>query len=325
MNDILVSISCLTYNHERYIHDAIESFFMQKTNFKYEILIHDDASSDRTVEIIKDYEKKYPDLIKPIYQTENQFSKEILVDEFNVKRAKGKYIAVCEGDDYWLDPYKLQKQVDFMENHPECSLCVHAGYVVSAKDKKILRHNRPSRTSRYLQVEEVIGQGGDFFVTNSMFYRTQLDLERPRFFQIVPNITDYHLAINLALQGKVYYMDEFLSAWRNGDDASWTSSNMHHIAKKRAHYRQIAEMLDEINRYTNSQYEQVIKWKKDMTELELLIEERKFKEVKKGMYKELYSQLGLKRKAMIWLDEYSPAVSNFLRQAKRSFVKWNMT
>ncbi len=116
----LVSICCLTYNHEKYIHDAIEGFLMQKANFEFEILIHDDASTDGTTEIIKEYEKKYPGLIKPIYQTENQWSKGIkpfFKDLF--PKAKGKYIALCEGDDYWVDPYKLQKQVDFMEANPK--------------------------------------------------------------------------------------------------------------------------------------------------------------------------------------------------------------
>ena len=87
---------------------------MQKTDFPFEILIHDDASTDGTADIIREYEAKYPDIIKPIYQTENQYSKGIKVSQvYQFPRAKGKYIALCEGDDYWTDPYKLQKQVDF--------------------------------------------------------------------------------------------------------------------------------------------------------------------------------------------------------------------
>ena len=131
MNKPLVSICCLTYNHEPYIKECIEGFLMQKTNFSFEVLIHDDASIDNTANIIRSYEKKYPDIIKPIYQTENQFSKGVRVTlVFQFPRAQGKYIALCEGDDYWIDPYKLQKQVDFLESNPEIVMTFGNAYII---------------------------------------------------------------------------------------------------------------------------------------------------------------------------------------------------
>jgi len=121
----LVSIDCITYNHKQYIRDAIEGFLSQRTNFPIEILIHDDASTDGTTEIIKEYEKRYPNLIKPLYEEENQWVKGRRGSPvFNIPRAQGKYIAFCEGDDYWIDPYKLQKQVDFLESHPDYGICI---------------------------------------------------------------------------------------------------------------------------------------------------------------------------------------------------------
>lgn len=128
-NAPLVSIRCITYNHEKYIRDALEGFIMQKTNFKFEAIVHDDASTDNTAAIIREYAEKYPDIIKPIFETENQYSKhdgslkKIMNDAIH---PDAKYIAFCEGDDYWTDPYKLQKQVDLMEKHPNCTLCYHA-------------------------------------------------------------------------------------------------------------------------------------------------------------------------------------------------------
>ncbi len=122
----LVSIICNTYNHRKFIEQAIRSFLNQKGNFPFEILIHDDASTDGTQEIVKEYQRKYPSLIKPIYQTENQYSKGIKpAFVYQYPRAKGKYIALCEGDDYWTDPFKLQKQVDFLESNPEVVMCFH--------------------------------------------------------------------------------------------------------------------------------------------------------------------------------------------------------
>lgn len=116
----VVSIDCQTYNHGPFVREALESFINQKTNFIYEVLVHDDASTDETVKIIKEFEQEYPDIIKPIFQQENQYSKNVNISKrFQCPRAKGKYIAICEGDDFWTDPHKLQKQFDFLESNPD--------------------------------------------------------------------------------------------------------------------------------------------------------------------------------------------------------------
>ena len=116
----MVSICCLAYNHGKKEKKTLDSILEQKTNFKYEILIHDDASTDHSAEIIREYEEKYPEIIKPIYQTVNQYSQDVsITPTIQVPRAKGKYIAICEGDDFWIDPLKLQKQFDFLEQNPE--------------------------------------------------------------------------------------------------------------------------------------------------------------------------------------------------------------
>lgn len=123
----LVSICCITFNHARYVRQCLDGFVMQRTSFPFEIIIHDDASTDDTQEIIREYIAEYPDLFKPILQEENQYSKGIrsILATFCYPHAKGKYIALCEGDDYWTDPEKLQMQVDFLEANPEYSMCFH--------------------------------------------------------------------------------------------------------------------------------------------------------------------------------------------------------
>ena len=124
MNKPLVSISCITYNHSRFIKQCLDGFLMQQTDFDFEVLIHDDASTDGTQEIIKAYQENYPEIIKPILQSENQYSKGVKpFIKYLFPASQGKYIALCEGDDYWTDPLKLQKQVDFLEGNPDCSFC----------------------------------------------------------------------------------------------------------------------------------------------------------------------------------------------------------
>lgn len=123
----LVSICCITYNHAPFIRQCLDSFLMQKTSFPVEILIHDDASTDGTDVIIRDYAARFPEVFFPLFEEENQYSKpgHKHIDFYNYERARGKYIAYCEGDDYWTDPYKLQKQVDFLETNSDYSICWH--------------------------------------------------------------------------------------------------------------------------------------------------------------------------------------------------------
>lgn len=124
---VMVSVKCLAYNQEKYIRQALDGFLMQKTNFKYEVIVHDDASTDSTAAIITEYAEKYPDIIKPLLEKENLFSKPDgdHINQTILPALRGKYIALCEGDDYWTDPDKLQKQVDFMESHPDFTFCFH--------------------------------------------------------------------------------------------------------------------------------------------------------------------------------------------------------
>ena len=173
MDEIIVSIICNTYNHEKYIRKCLEGFIMQKTEFKYEVLIHDDASTDRTPIIIREYEEKYPEIIKPIYQIENQYSKGVSITRtFQISRASGKYIAFCEGDDYWIDSHKLQKQVDILEKYQEVDMCAHAAYVY--KDKKHINNVCPSNANGVLPVENIIYGGGAYLATASLLYRRSI-------------------------------------------------------------------------------------------------------------------------------------------------------
>ena len=126
----LISVLCISYNHARYIEIAIQGFLLQETQYKYEIIIHDDASTDGTQDLILKWQSRYPELIRTVLQKENTFSKGARPFELLLKQAKGKYIAICEGDDYWLEPSKLQKQAEFLEAHSDFSCHAHNHYLL---------------------------------------------------------------------------------------------------------------------------------------------------------------------------------------------------
>ncbi|WP_163583215.1 glycosyltransferase [Gracilibacillus saliphilus] len=220
----LVSVCCITYNHENYIRDALSSFIMQQTNFDYEILIHDDASTDGTGEIIKEFELKYPDIIKPIYQKENQYSKNPRVPAKNVwPRAQGRYIATCEGDDFWLDKNKLQKQVDILENNPEFVYCFHSVQVVDTAKNPIGKFLGPHGKGSGSYFLSETGQGS-FVHLSSIMMRTELVQEKLPDWYFDASHGDYALIFYLEGLGKNYYIDEVMSCYRIGVNGSLMTS-----------------------------------------------------------------------------------------------------
>ena len=233
-----VSILCLVYNHEPYLKKCLDGFINQKCNFEYEVLIHDDASTDKSAEIIREYEEKYPNIIKPIYQTENQYSKGVKISSiFQYPRAKGEYLAWCEGDDYWTDENKLQKQVDFLDAHPEYIACVHRYDTINKIGEKtdIRCFGQYEQKGVYTlddfqhydlpsQIATLVARN---ILTDNMKY-TQA-------FNNVNATGDVKLFLFLLLNGNIWRMDEVFSVYRivseqNSD--SWTSS----LLKKKSVY-----------------------------------------------------------------------------------------
>ena len=138
INKPIVSIGCITYNHEKYIEDAIIGFLRQKTDFPFEILINDDASTDSTVAIIDKFKKLYPNLIKVIYQTENQYSQGKIPSGFNISRAKGRYFAICEGDDYWISDTHLNTAVTVLRSDEDASIFGCACFIKKVTSIKLI-------------------------------------------------------------------------------------------------------------------------------------------------------------------------------------------
>lgn len=211
MADPLVSIICITYNHEPYIRQCLDGFMMQKTNFRFEVLIHDDASTDNTANIIREYEAKYPDIIKPIYQKENQYSKGVKIGQtYLYPNAKGKYIAECEGDDYWTDPLKLQKQVDVLEVNEDVGVVYTAFQVVDLYNNEIKYPYAEKHMRRSFSGDHFLALLYDNFPqTLTVLYRKSLYDEK----QLINGI-DYSLFLSLSLSTKFMYINEKTGVYR---------------------------------------------------------------------------------------------------------------
>ncbi|MDH7476211.1 MAG: glycosyltransferase [Microgenomates group bacterium] len=215
---IKVSILCLTYNHEKYIKQALDSFLMQKTNFDFEVLIHDDASTDKTPQIIKQYQKKYPNIIKPIFSKYNKYSKGIrdLAIKYLLPKAKGKYIAVCDGDDYWIDKNKLQLQVNYLDKNKNCSIVFHAvKWVFENKEE-------PDRIfPKCLNLKEYNFQNllkGNYIQPCSVMYRKENFINIPR---IDFALVDWFVNLYHASKGKIGYIDKIMSVYRKHKNGQW--------------------------------------------------------------------------------------------------------
>jgi len=214
MDQPLVSVCLITYNHENYIRQAIDGILMQEVDFPWEIIIADDASFDQTQNIIREYHQKYPDLIKPNLKKKNVGAGLNFVELIN--SAKGKFVAYLEGDDYWTDPFKLQKQVDFLESNEGYSFVFTPAEVIyneNISGMKKIRNKYDNFNSDNFKFQNVLKLGGGFYPTvTALFDSNILDLEND--FLRLHSTGDYPLAILAALRGKIGYIDEVTAVYR---------------------------------------------------------------------------------------------------------------
>lgn len=218
-NNPLLSICCITFNHAPYIAKCLDNFLAQIVNFPIEILVHDDASTDGTADIIRNYEEKYPNIFSVIYQSENQYSqgRMYIYDDILFPKARGKYIAICEGDDYWTDTYKLQKQVDFLEKNLDYSIVSHACKVINTD-------NSLAWEWTFTKNEITLDDALKSVVTHPNTWVFRKYKSPPIDHNSLPMGDDPRMC-HLLSQGKGYYMDEFMSIYLLHQGGAWSSLN----------------------------------------------------------------------------------------------------
>lgn len=264
-NDIMVSVLCTTYNQENYIRDALDGILKQKTDFRYEVIVHDDASTDGTAAIVREYLAREPEKIVPILQKENQVqhSTTSIVRTILLPVVRGKYIAFCEGDDYWTDENKLQTQVDFMEAHPEYGMTMHNAIKMNAVTGERRALNTFESDGCYSQEQHILaGLGSDFPAYASYVIRTELLREIPLFF-CQAGVFDYPLRQYYANCSKIYYFEKPMSVYR----VAVPQSYMSRTAKNQTFYNnytlRMLNFFEKFNAYTDQRFAGLLQKKMD--------------------------------------------------------------
>ncbi|MBR5621150.1 glycosyltransferase family 2 protein [Candidatus Saccharibacteria bacterium] len=326
---VKVSIICLVYNHEKYLRECLDGFVKQKVNFRFEALVHDDASTDDSKKIIEEYARKYPDIIKPIYEKENIYQRVPYMFPVVAKFGAGKYVAICEGDDFWTDSTKLQRQYDYMEEHPDCALCFHdAEYLDMVTGKKTMHTNifgeKTSIDGKYdagtiLACEYITG---DAIPTASLFFRMEDIIDLPQFYFEAP-CEDFPLKLILASRGYAYYMPRVMSVYRRNVIGSatyrWARQN---TKKEIARYESIIKTLDRFNEYSNNRYANELEMHKKRRQNTILILKGQAEKILRDRDRmEVYKATDGRRDFLqltLRLRAYMPRVYNLLRSIKHA-------
>ena len=257
MDEVLVTVWCTTYNHAPYVRDALEGFLSQKTNFRYEVVIHDDASTDGTEEILREYEEKYPDIFRVFYEEENQYSQgkhRQVVESIVRNEFRGKYVAICEGDDFWIDSHKLQIQAGYLENHPECVLVANNSLRVNNITHKIETLNEYGE-DKDITPGEVIEFRQACFRFSSVMVRKEMLYYANSFPNC--NLGDWPLYLYAITKGKIHYFERIMSVcnWlQEGSRSLRIQDDLEHLEA----FLEVIHFLQMANEYTCHKYEKEI-------------------------------------------------------------------
>ena len=320
--EIQVSVLTTAYNHAPFIAQAIKGILAQKTSFAFELIVHDDASTDSTPRIIEEYAKRHPDIIKPILQQQNQFSQGNDVYSFMLPLARGKYIALCEGDDYWCDPCKLQKQVDYMENHPECSYCFCNAYRVDVQGN-VIGQQSPVHQSRVFSDREIIAATPDnplnFPATAGVLCRTKDLMDCPTDFK-AGEVGDMPLRFMLMLKGNAYGFADLMCCYRIMTPGSWTERGARESkfdpVKASQRNQAFIDFYHRFDQYTNGIYHQEImpniQWRVYLE----YARRADWKAIRQMPYWQFYQKDTRKRRAIIYLKAHFPFLLQLYRRLR---------
>lgn len=316
-----ISVILMTYNQKDYIEKAIDSVLCQKTNVDYDILIHDDCSDDGTYEIILNKQKEYPNKIKIIKEESRRF----LIDGFNmmiykyvVPHVDSKYIAYLDGDDYWCDENKLQKQYDFMESNKDYSMCFHCAYQLK---------NDNDFSSKWFIDEEgdidmsdlINDKPGIKIATSSIFLKSEVFKDFSEWRKKYP-VEDVPLYMTAILYGKVHRLKDIMCVYRQFASGSWSSQNRDDSNRKIKHLKDLTSATIEFDEQTNYKYHELVIKQIEGCDFRIAYIKKDFKKIFSKQNKRFINRLNIKERMIMLLEYKMPKAYNFLKKVKKDII-----
>lgn len=313
-----ITVVVMTYNHRDYIKQALDSILSQRINVDFDILIHDDFSNDGTYELLLNYQNKYKGKIRIIRQQSRKF----IVDGFNMMIFKyvvplidSKYVAYCDGDDYWCDDSKLQKQYDFMETHPDYSMCFHCAYQ--------LKSNNDMSSKWFIKDEGDIvlsdlinDKPGIPIATSSLFVKSNVFAEfsvwRKEY-----SVEDLPLYMTAALEGKIYRLSDVMCVYRQFASGSWSSQNKDNPERLISHQENLITGIKRFDAETKYKYHDIVTKHIDGCEFRIAFLKNDFHILFAKKYKRFLKKLSLRERINLKLQYRMPSLYNLLHKKKR--------
>lgn len=315
----IVSVCCATYNHENYIAEAIDGFLMQETDFPFEILIRDDCSTDKTASIVKEYADKYSSLIKPVFEKENTYSKDVKPMPQLYKIAKGKYIALCEGDDYWTDKNKLQIQINKMNECEDYKISFHLSSSLYGMENEIKPTLKDS--DKIYSVQDIITSDFHLVQTNTIVFTKEalqnLDM------QLLYNspVGDVWIRIAASIPNGAIFVNKVMSTYRVQSIGSWSES-MQTDKKFLLFVKKMMKSIDDFNQYWNYTYTKEFDIYKNKF-IKTVIQKSNIDKKDKKNFLQIYSSSITIENLLRWHLLYKhKQVLNFLKMIKHKIKVW---
>lgn len=305
----LVTVIIPTHDHAPFLARAIDSVLAQQTSFPFDILLHDDASTDGTAQIAQDYAARYPERIRLIAQTVNQYQTDKKIQTHILyPRIAAKYTAICDGDDLWTDERKLQLQVDYLEAHPDCTLCICGADKIDVQDR-VIGAAAPYDGDCVVKLEDMIRAGGEFCSSNTIVAPTKLLNNQPEFCELT-EVEDIPVHMWCAVNGYAWYMAGHMAAYRFAVPGSW--SVRQNAARQETQIqtcRGVIGLLQGFDEYTKGAYHASFADAILYQEFKIKCIEHDHKALKKPPYRQFYLELSRKRRLRLWLERYAPGLT----------------